>query len=154
RMPSARSLTAHCSRSAAGNPRRSPLRIIVGPRGGLASFAERALGAPGRGVVHYGLRARKLATSYSISLAMGDSRQREALPLAGRPLGRLAGRRLPALTLRRYGAPASLVLEDLAALHHEADLLHDVDVGQRIAGDGDDVGLLAGLERAGGLGDP
>ena len=42
----------------------------------------------------------------------------------------------------------SLVLENDAVLHHEGDLRHQADVGQRVALHGDEVGELAGFERS------
>ena len=41
----------------------------------------------------------------------------------------------------------SLVLDDLAALHHERDVLHHPNVLERIARNRDDIGVLAGLHR-------
>ncbi len=41
-----------------------------------------------------------------------------------------------------------VVPDDFAALHHEADALKLGDVGQRVGGDGDEVGVLAGGEGA------
>src|SRR5947207_15760561 len=40
------------------------------------------------------------------------------------------------------------VLGDCAALHHEPDVSHDAEVGDRIAGHGDDVRKLALFDRA------
>src|SRR6185312_2500066 len=47
----------------------------------------------------------------------------------------------------------ALVLVDDAVLHDEDDMLHGVDVARGIAGHGDDVGELAGFERAELVGD-
>lgn len=41
-----------------------------------------------------------------------------------------------------------LAAVDCPALHHEGDALEYADVVEGIAGDGDDVGIVAGLERA------
>jgi hypothetical protein len=49
---------------------------------------------------------------------------------------------------RLLRADRRLFLEDHAALHDEADLLHHRNVGERIALDRDDVGVLARLDRA------
>src|SRR5207342_1381245 len=42
-----------------------------------------------------------------------------------------------------------IVANDLSALHHELHPLQLADVGERIAGDGDEIGKLALLDRAG-----
>ncbi len=44
------------------------------------------------------------------------------------------------------------VFVDDAGLHDEVDVLEDLDVFERIAIDGDDVGPLAGFDRAGAVG--
>jgi Gpi18-like mannosyltransferase len=44
-------------------------------------------------------------------------------------------------------AGAARVLHDFAARHHERNVLEHANIGERIAGDGDDVGRLAGLDR-------
>ena len=44
--------------------------------------------------------------------------------------------------------PLDLATVDYAALHHERDVLEHADVVEWIAGHGDDVGIVAGLERA------
>src|SRR5207253_6050633 len=73
----------------------------------------------------------------------------DALPIygarwTGPSLWRLDLRRIPRLSqslrLRR------VVADDLSALHHELHALHLRDVAERIAADGDDVGVLALLE--------
>ena len=47
---------------------------------------------------------------------------------------------------------ALILSEDFAVLHDECRVLKDLDVGERIAGNGDDVGEEAGLELADGVG--
>jgi hypothetical protein len=43
---------------------------------------------------------------------------------------------------------AGEVLDDFAALHDEGYVLHDGDIGERVAFDGDEVGVVARFERA------
>jgi hypothetical protein len=53
--------------------------------------------------------------------------------------------------MARTSVEREVIADDLASLHHEPDALELADVGERIAGNGDEIGVTFGGLRMSGL---
>lgn len=96
-------------------------------------MARGYLPTPPSGAVGQGLESPRAHHSRSLELAAGEGKR--TIPVDAGP---------GALRLRVDGEPRRLV--HLAALHDEADVLEGADVGERVAGDRDQVGEQALLD--------